>query len=111
MYPCGYIAVNGNALVAEGRLVCRPYEIFLASLLFLSVLEAARRTTGWILVSLIGFFFFYAVYSNYFPGFMRSTGFSYSMALGWMYLSAEGFWGIIIGIVSTIVAGFIVFGG
>ncbi|MBW2305225.1 MAG: TRAP transporter fused permease subunit, partial [Deltaproteobacteria bacterium] len=108
---CGYIAVNGNALVAEGRLVCRPYEIFLASLLFLSVLEAARRTTGWILVSLIGFFFFYAVYSNYFPGFMRSTGFSYSMALGWMYLSAEGFWGIIIGIVSTIVAGFIVFGG
>jgi len=108
---CGYIALNANTLVADGRLICYRSELFLSVLLFVCVIEAARRTTGWILVSLITLFFFYAVYSNYFPGFLRSTGFSYSMALGWMYLSAEGFWGIIIGIVSTIVAGFIVFGG
>ncbi len=108
---CAYVAINADTLVAEGRLVCRPYEIALSALLFISVVEAARRTTGWVLVSLITFFFFYAVYSNHFPGFLRSTGFSYSMALGWMYLSAEGFWGIIIGIVSTIVSGFIIFGG
>ncbi|MFO7785380.1 MAG: TRAP transporter permease [Thermodesulfobacteriota bacterium] len=108
---CTYIAVNANRLIAEGRLMCYPAEMVLAPLLFLAVVEAARRTTGWVLVSLIAFFFFYAVYSDYFPGFLRSTGFSYSMALGWMYLSAEGFWGMIIGIVSTIVAGFIIFGG
>ena len=108
---CTYIAINANFLIADGRLVCYPSEIILSSLLFISVIEAARRTTGWVLVGLIVFFFFYAVYSNYFPGFLRSTGFSYSMALGWMYLSAEGLWGMIIGIVSTIVSGFIIFGG
>jgi TRAP transporter 4TM/12TM fusion protein len=108
---CSYIAINANALVAEGRLIPYPYEMILASLLFISVIEATRRTIGWVLVGLIVFFFFYAIYSNHFPGFLRSTGFSYPMVLGWMYLSAEGFWGMIIGIVSTIVAGFIIFGG
>ena len=108
---CAYIAINANSLVAEGRLIAYPYETVIASLLFLSVIEAARRTIGWVLAVLIIFFFFYAIYSNHFPGFLRSTGFSYPMAIGWMYLSAEGFWGMIIGIVSTMVAGFIIFGG
>jgi len=80
-------------------------------LLFASVVEATRRVVGWVLTVLIVASFFYAVYSDHFPGFLLSTGFSYSMALGWMYLGAEGFWGMIIGIVSTIVAGFIIFGG
>lgn len=108
---CAYIAVNANELVAEGRLISYSYEIILASFLFLSVIEATRRTIGWVLPGLVIFFFFYAVYSNHFPGFLHSTGFPYSMMFGWMYLSAEGFWGMIIGIVSTIVAGFIIFGG
>jgi len=107
---CGYIAINANRLVAEGRLIAYPFEIALASLLFLSFLEATRRTVGWVLPGLILFFFFYAVYSDHFPGFLHSTGFSYPMIFGWMYLSPEGFWGMIIGIVSTIVAGFIIFG-
>lgn len=108
---CAYIAVNANRLVAEGRLISYPFEIVLASLLFLSFIEATRRTIGLILSGLIIFFFFYTVYSDHFPGFLHSTGFSYPMMFGWMYLSAEGFWGMIIGIVSTIVAGFIIFGG
>ncbi len=108
---CAYIAVNANNLVAEGRLISYSFEIILASFLFLSVIEATRRTIGWVLPGLVIFFFFYAIYSNQFPGFLHSTGFSYSMMFGWMYLSAEGFWGMVIGIVSTIVAGFIIFGG
>ena len=108
---CAYIAANANELVAEGRLISYSYEILLASFLFLSVIEATRRTIGWVLPGLVILFFFYAVYSNHFPGFLHSTGFPYSMMFGWMYLSAEGFWGMIIGIVSTIVAGFIIFGG
>ncbi len=108
---CAYIALNANNLVAEGRLISYRYEMVLASLLFLAVIEATRRVIGWTLAVLVILSFFYAVYSNHFPGFLRSTGFSYPMALGWMYLSAEGFWGMIIGIVSTIVAGFIIFGG
>jgi TRAP transporter 4TM/12TM fusion protein len=108
---CVYVALQADTLIAEGRLVATPSETVLAAIFLASLVEAVRRTTGWILVGLILLFFFYAVYSDYFPGFLRSTGFSYNMALGWMYLSGEGVWGMIIGIVSTIVAGFIIFGG
>jgi TRAP transporter 4TM/12TM fusion protein len=108
---CSYIAIFADALVTEGRLTAYPFEMVLASLLFITVLEATRRTVGWVLTCLVAFFFFYAIYSDHFPGFLNSTGFSYDMAIGWMYLSAEGVWGMIIGIVSTIVAGFIIFGG
>lgn len=108
---CAYIAVHANTLIAEGRLNAYPYEIILAGLFFAAVLEATRRTTGVVLPVIIIMFFLYAVYSDYFPGFLRSTGFSYQMALGWMYLSGEGAWGMVIGIVSTLVAGFIIFGG
>jgi TRAP-type uncharacterized transport system fused permease subunit len=92
---CAYIAVNANNLVAEGRLISHTFEMILASFLFLSVIEATRRTIGWILPGLVIFFFFYAIYSNQLPGFLHSTGFSYSMMFGWMYLSAEGFWGMV----------------
>ena len=68
---CAYIAANANELVAEGRLISYSYEIILASFLFLSVIEATRRTIGWVLPGLVIFFFFYAVYSNHFPGFLH----------------------------------------
>jgi TRAP transporter 4TM/12TM fusion protein len=106
-----YIAVSANRLIAEGRITAYPWEMILACLYFLCLIEATRRTVGWVLSGLIAFFFFYAVYSNHFPGFLRSTGFPYSMVFGWLYLGGEGVWGLVIGIVSTIVAGFIIFGG
>ena len=87
---CAYIAVNANNLVAEGRLITYPYEMVLASLLFLAVVEAARRAIGWTLVVLIILSFFYAVYSNHFPGFLRSTGFSYPSALRYIQPNAIG---------------------
>ncbi|MBW2207947.1 MAG: TRAP transporter permease [Deltaproteobacteria bacterium] len=108
---CTYIAINANNLVAEGRLITHSYEMVMASFLFIAIAEAVRRTTGAILSGIIIFIFLYAVYSNHFPGFLRSTGFPYPIAFGWMYLSAEGLWGLVLGIVSTIVAGFIIFGG
>ncbi|WP_300465044.1 TRAP transporter fused permease subunit [Desulfobacula sp.] len=108
---CIYIAVNANDLIAEGRLTATSLEMVMGVLLFISIIEATRRTTGMILVGLIAFFFFYTVYSDYFPGFLNSTGFPYSMTIGWMYLSAEGVWGMVLGVVTTVVAGFIIFGG
>jgi TRAP transporter 4TM/12TM fusion protein len=108
---CTYIAINANQLVSEGRLEPYLFEMVFASFLIFSVIEATRRTIGLLFALLIIFFFFYAIYSDYFPGFLFSTGFSYSTMFGFMYLSSEGIWGMVIGVVSTIVAGFIIFGG
>lgn len=107
----GYIAINANELVSEGRLFPYPYEMAFAAFFIALLVEAIRRTIGPILSCLIVLAFFYPIYSDYFPGFLHSTGFSYDMMFGFVYLSSEGIWGMVLGIVSTIVAGFILFGG
>lgn len=107
---CAYVAVKADKLVyAWGD--ASSLEMILGLGLILSLLEATRRTVNLILPLIIIFFFFYTVYSRYFPGFLWSTGFSYPRTVGWMYLSADGIWGTIIGVVSTVVAGFVIFGG
>ncbi len=106
-----YIAINANELVSEGRLIPYPYEMAFAAFFVALLVEAIRRTIGPILSCLIILAFFYPIYSDHFPGFLHSTGFSYDMMFGFVYLSSEGVWGMVLGIVSTIVAGFILFGG
>ena len=73
-------------------------------------MEAVRRTSGLAPVILSVGSFFYFVYSDLFPGFLMSTGFTYAGATGWMFLSGEGYWGSIVGTVASTVPGFILFG-
>lgn len=106
---CGYVVYYASDLVyAWGD--ANVIEMILGTGLIVALLEASRRTAGIALPIIILFFFFYMMYSNFFPGFLRSTGFSYPRTVGWMYLSAEGLWGPIIGIVSSLIAGFVIFG-
>lgn len=106
---CGYIIYHASDLVfAWGD--ADALEMILGTALILTLMEASRRTSGIALPIIIAFFFVYTMYSNYFPGFLRSTGFSYARTMGWMYLSAEGLWGPIIEVVSNLIAGFVIFG-
>lgn len=105
----GYIAVNASTLVYEWKDATVP-QMCLGFAFGLAILETARRVAGWIPVGLIVASFFYFVYSDYFPGFMMSSGYSYPRAVAWMYLSGEGMWGSILGTVTSVVPGFILFG-
>jgi len=106
---CGYIVLYSDQLIyAWGD--TSFFEMVLGTSIIICLLEATRRTGGNVLPLIIIIFFIYTLYSNYFPGFLRSSGFSYQRAIGWMYLSGEGIWGTIVGVVSTLVAGFVIFG-
>ena len=105
----GYIAINASTLVYEWKDATVP-QMCLGLAFSLAILETARRVAGWIPVGLIVASFFYFVYSDYFPGFMMSSGYSYPRAAAWMYLSGEGMWGGILGTVTSVVPGFILFG-
>lgn len=105
----GYIAVNASSLVYDWK-DATPVQMCLGFSFGIVILETARRVAGWIPVGLIAASFFYFVYSDYFPGFMMSSGYSYPRAVAWMYLSGEGMWGSILGTVTSVVPGFILFG-
>ncbi len=109
LVACAYIAVNAEAFLEmweDGK----PFEIALFLGLFVAGLEAVRRTMGAAPSILAILFFFYFVYSNHFPGLFMSTGFTFARATGWLYFSGEGFWSTILGVATTIVPGFILFG-
>ena len=106
---CSYIAINAEELISFWGDASAMEMIFGIGLI-LCLIEIVRRSINWILPLIIIFFFFYTVYSNHFPGFLHSAGFSYQRTVSWMYLSAEGLWGMITGVVCTVVAGFIIFG-
>jgi len=110
LLSCGYVAFYAGQLIyAWGD--AATVQMILGVGLILCLLEATRRTVNWILPLIIIVFFFYMVYSNFMPSFLRSSGFSFPRTIGWMYLSGDGIWGPIIGVVSSVVSGFIIFGG
>ena len=106
---CCYIVVNAERLIDQWG-DASAVEMVLGISLIVCLIEIVRRTINLVLPLIIVFFFFYTVYSNHFPGFLHSAGFSYPRTIAWMYLSAEGLWGMATGVVCTVVAGFIIFG-
>lgn len=106
---CGYIAWIGPDMANEWN-DANWWQMLLAVGFGVALMETVRRTSGLapVILSLAAFFYF--VYSDYFPGFLMSTGFSYPEAVGWMYLSGEGCWGSIIAVAANTLPGFILFG-
>lgn len=106
---CGYVALYSPEFVLKWG-DATPVQVAIAACFGLALMAAVRRTAGLAPVVLAVLAFVYFMYSDYFPGFLMSTGFSIPRAVGWMYLSGEGIWGPVLGVVCTTVPGFILFG-
>ena len=106
---CGYVVWNADTLIYEWG-DANWWQMILAGGFTVALMEAVRRTSGLAPVILSLGAFFYFVYSDLFPGFLMSTGFTYAGATGWMFLSGEGYWGGIIAVAASTVPGFILFG-
>lgn len=76
----------------------------------LLVLEAARRCIGKELTVLALIFMLYAYLGPYLPGALRHRGFSFERIVEHMFLSAEGVYGVALGVSSTFIFLFILFG-
>ena len=74
------------------------------------VLEATRRVIGYPVLVLASFSLIYSYFGNYFPGFLNHRGFSIERIVRHMSLSTEGILGVPIGVVSTFVFVFLLFG-
>jgi TRAP transporter 4TM/12TM fusion protein len=88
-----------------------PVELCLGLLLVLVLLEAARRLVGLPLTLVAGSFFLYMVYGYHLPGTFEALPFSLAETIEVMYLSDEGIFSIPLGVSSTYVVIFLIFGG
>ncbi len=86
------------------------YEMPIAILAIILLLDATRRTIGWSMVSLAIFFLIYALYGRQFPDLLAHRGYDLVRVLEQVYLGADGIYGTPLGVSSTFVIIIVVFG-
>jgi TRAP transporter 4TM/12TM fusion protein len=83
--------------------ICGVLTIFL-------VLEATRRTTGWILPAVALLFLAYAVFGPWLPTPWTHQGYDVERLVGHMYISLEGIFGVPLDVAATFIILFTIYG-
>jgi len=102
------IAIYDDLANAGG--VYTRMDIWVGLLLCLLVLEAARRATGKELPIMALIFVAYAMFGDWIPGQFGHRGYSLDRIVEHMFLTTEGIYGVALGVSSTYIFLFILFG-
>ncbi len=86
-----------------------PDRVVMGALAILAILEALRRLTGMILVSIVVVFIGYALTAPYFPGIFKGKSTSISTLVNYMYLDSNSLLSML-DIAATVALAFIMFG-
>jgi TRAP transporter 4TM/12TM fusion protein len=84
--------------------------VILGSITILLLAEATRRVVGWPLVIIAAAFVVYALFAYLFPGDFYGRGWSIGRLATYLYLDANGIFGLALQVGSSIVLIFILFG-
>ncbi len=85
-------------------------DLTMGGIVILLILEAARRVVGMPIVIIASAFLAYGYFGRYMPGFLQHRGFSVERIISHMYLTTEGIIGIPLGVSSTFIFLFMLFG-
>ncbi len=86
------------------------WDIFFGVALILLVLEAMRRTTGWILPVVTSLFVLYALFGAYLPSPWTHKGYELGRLIGHLYMTLEGIFGVAVDVSSSLIILFTIFG-
>lgn len=86
-------------------------DLVMAALLTVLMMELGRRTIGGLFVGVAVVALLYAYFGPFFPGAWAHRGANLTSILEALYFGTNGIWGTVTGIVATVVAMFLVFGG
>ncbi len=87
-----------------------PVELALAGVLILAILEATRRTVGWILPAIAVSFLVYCYFGPSIPEPFDHRGFTLNRILGQNYLTLEGIYSTPIDVAATFIILFTIYG-
>lgn len=85
-------------------------EIVLATLLVLGLLEMTRRVMGWTMPIIAALAILYAFFGKLMPGGLAHRGYGFERLASYLFLSDDGVYGVPIGVSSSVVIMFIIFG-
>ena len=85
-------------------------DVVFGTVLFLTLLEATRRSMGWPLPLIAISFSIYALAGPMFPGLLKHAGATWGQLINHQYLTSQGIYGVAVGVVATYVFHFVLFG-
>ena len=104
-----YLLVRWDEIALGGGVTTAP-DIVVGAIIILLVVEAARRATGNFLAVITALFLLYPVISPYMPGVLYGRGVRMESVISFLSLSGQGIYGIPIGVASTYIILFTIFG-
>ena len=104
-----YVIFNAMPIM-EFSYVETHADLVLGVALLILVLEASRRSLGLIFPVLVSLSILYALFGHVVPGQFGHGGFSWDVVVRNLYVTPQGFWGIMLQISATILAIFLIFG-
>ena len=105
----GYIAYNYTGLMDRAG-AFTTLDIIVGIVGILVVLEACRRVVGLPILIIACSFIAYAFLGPYMPGFLNHRGYSFRRVVGHLFYTTEGILGLPLGVSSTFIFLFILFG-
>ncbi len=104
-----YLLVDFDAFI-ERAVTPTRWDLFFGVTLVVLVLEATRRTSGWILTAVVGVFIAYAFAGPYLPVPWTHRGYDVERLVGHMYMTLEGIFGTPIDVSATFIILFTIYG-
>jgi TRAP transporter 4TM/12TM fusion protein len=104
-----YLIMGGDDFF-DRSILPTDWDIAFGVLLVVLVLEAMRRTTGWILPVVTVCFLLYAFFGEYLPAPWTHKGYEVARLVGHMYMTLEGIYGTAVAVSSTLIILFTIYG-
>jgi TRAP transporter 4TM/12TM fusion protein len=86
------------------------WDMIFGVLLIVLVIEASRRSTGWIMPIVIGSFLLYAFVGPWLPAPWTHRGYDIARLVGHMYMTLEGIFGVAVDVSATLIILFTIYG-
>lgn len=105
-----YYLIQGGDDLTDRNTTPLPWDIFWGVTMLLLVLEAMRRTSGWIMPLVCSAFLAYALFGPMLPAPWTHKGYDVGRLIGIMYMTLEGVFGVALDVSSTLIILFTIFG-
>src|SRR6059058_560519 len=106
---CGWLISQGDDFF-DRSITPNDWDIFFGVALIVLVLEAMRRSTGWIMPVITICFLLYAFFGPYLPPPWTHKGYEIPRLVGHMYMTLEGIFGVAVDVSSSLIILFTIFG-
>ena len=105
----GYVVSQGPEF-GDRAIDPDPLDFYIGVVLILLLLEATRRSSGWIMPVVSLLFIAYALFGKHLPPPWTHRGYSIERLVGHLYMTLEGIFGVTVDVSSSLIILFTIFG-